>query len=578
MKTFPSFINRYSKKVPPGEVKFFELLKSSKNSDHIISFHSLELPKHVKKRNGEMDFVILFPPLGIIGVEVKSHKNIYVQNGRWYFNDVPKDESPFTQVKDNVISLRKKIESQFPSLKWMLYQRLVVFTDCNLINKPTIEFERWELLQKEDFEKDGFDIIQSLENILKKSYENLKTTSVVKNMGVTELNKLSISLLVNYLRPNYEYYISPRERINDLERDLKNYTREQFKILDTIAEIPHLYVHGSAGTGKTLMAIEAARRKFYNNKNVLFIIYNTEIKEFLRSELHFAKNIGIYSMHEIFKLILGNYEYENLLKQSASIEDFAKESLKVNINIPEEKKYDCLIIDECQDIVSLDNLLILQQFIINDLDKTDILFFGDHKFQKVQNPNALNFENIKQQFLNKLVSIPLSINCRNTENIINDIQIRIQSDIKSSYKEFLRGNSDESNITKYILYDNDEDQCEKLKGIIKDLKKEGYKNKEITVLTRNQHSSNKIFKDDKLENYGLTTEASFRDNFVYLSTYRKFKGLENHVIIVLGIEEITHDFEEFIYISFSRSIHRIISFYQKDFYEKMKQVIRDNLL
>ena len=85
MKTFPSFINRYSKKVPPGEVKFFELLKSSKNSDHIISFHSLELPKHVKKRNGEMDFVILFPPLGIIGVEVKSHKNIYVQNGRWYF-------------------------------------------------------------------------------------------------------------------------------------------------------------------------------------------------------------------------------------------------------------------------------------------------------------------------------------------------------------------------------------------------------------------------------------------------------------------------------------------------------------
>ena len=41
-----------------------------------------------------MDFVILFPPLGIIGVEVKSHKNIYVQNGKWYFNDTPKEKVP----------------------------------------------------------------------------------------------------------------------------------------------------------------------------------------------------------------------------------------------------------------------------------------------------------------------------------------------------------------------------------------------------------------------------------------------------------------------------------------------------
>ena len=59
---------------------------------------------------GKWILLFFFPPLGIIGVEVKSHKNIYVQNGKWYFNDTPKDESPFTQIKDNVISLRKRIE------------------------------------------------------------------------------------------------------------------------------------------------------------------------------------------------------------------------------------------------------------------------------------------------------------------------------------------------------------------------------------------------------------------------------------------------------------------------------------
>ena len=80
MRVIPSFVNRSSSKVPLGELKFFDLLKNAKNSKDLIALHSLELPVHIKKRTGEMDFVILFPPHGIIGVEVKSHKNIYVQN------------------------------------------------------------------------------------------------------------------------------------------------------------------------------------------------------------------------------------------------------------------------------------------------------------------------------------------------------------------------------------------------------------------------------------------------------------------------------------------------------------------
>ena len=180
MRTIPAFINRHSQKVPPGEIKFFDLLKNSKDDDGLIALHSLELPVHIKKRNGEMDFVILFPPLGIIGVEVKSHKNIYVQNGKWYFNDTPKDESPFTQIKDNVISLRKRIEARYPALKWLMYQRLVVFTHTNLLDKPSAEFDRWELLQQEDFNKKDFNIVESLRRVLIKCSDNLKETKVEK--------------------------------------------------------------------------------------------------------------------------------------------------------------------------------------------------------------------------------------------------------------------------------------------------------------------------------------------------------------------------------------------------------------
>ena len=165
-----------------------------------------------------------------------------------------------------------------------------------------------------------------------------------------------------------------------------------------------------------------ARRKYNSGKKVLLIIYNSEIKEFLKKELYFAKNIGIFSMHEIYKNILGTLEYERMLANNTSQDDFAKAALEVNKILPEEEKFDCLIIDECQDIASFDNLLILQQFINEDLRKTEILFFGDHKFQQVQNKKSLKYENIKKEFLQNLQSIPLYTNCRNTANIIKDIQ------------------------------------------------------------------------------------------------------------------------------------------------------------
>ena len=93
-------------------------------------------------------------------------------------------------------------------------------------------------------------------------------------------------------------------------------------------------------------------------------------------------------MHEIYKNILGTLEYERMLANNTSQDDFAKAALEVNKILPEEEKFDCLIIDECQDIASFDNLLILQQFINEDLQKTEILFLETINFSKykIKNP------------------------------------------------------------------------------------------------------------------------------------------------------------------------------------------------
>ena len=144
---------------------------------------------------------------------------------------IPPKRKSLHSNKSNVISLRKRIEARYPALKWLMYQRLVVFTHTNLIDKPSAEFDRWELLQQEDFNKKDFNIVESLRRVLIKCSDNLKETKVGKNVGIKELDKSSMNLIVDFLRPDYEHYVSPRDRVNNIEKEIKNYTTEQFKTL-----------------------------------------------------------------------------------------------------------------------------------------------------------------------------------------------------------------------------------------------------------------------------------------------------------------------------------------------------------
>ena len=62
------------------------------------------------------------------------------------------------------------------------------------------------------------------------------------------------------LRPDFEFFESPKSRRLRLDEEVRHYTEEQFEALDAIDANPRLVFDGPAGTGKTLLAIEAARR------------------------------------------------------------------------------------------------------------------------------------------------------------------------------------------------------------------------------------------------------------------------------------------------------------------------------
>ena len=90
----------------PGEIEFFLRLKNDPTTKNWWVLHSYFLSNHINQSQGEIDFVVFIPNRGIVVVEVKSHKQIQVKNGDFYYGFNNKlGKNPFKQSYDNMWSL-----------------------------------------------------------------------------------------------------------------------------------------------------------------------------------------------------------------------------------------------------------------------------------------------------------------------------------------------------------------------------------------------------------------------------------------------------------------------------------------
>ena len=81
-------------------------------------------------------------------------------------------------------------------------------------------------------------------------------------------------LLDSVLCPTFNLIPSPKALNIALEREMKQLLREQYRILDFLEDQETAVVNGAAGTGKTMLAVEKARRHSENDEKVLFLCYN----------------------------------------------------------------------------------------------------------------------------------------------------------------------------------------------------------------------------------------------------------------------------------------------------------------
>lgn len=562
MELYPNYIDS-STTNSPGEIKFFNKLKGIKSSKNIL-FHSLDVRDHISNFMGEIDFLMIVPEKGILTIEIKSHKRIEFnkETGFWKLgNDNPERRGPFKQARDNRISLREKLIGNYPVLKGILFWDLVIFSEVKIENQ--YEWNKWEYMDSRDFQLNDKDFLKKIESTLEIAFEKNKEKLPINH---AEPNDNHLGILRN-LRKNIEVYLSPRERIESQEKQLhKVFTDNQFKYLDATSSNNRILIEGPAGTGKTLLAIETSRRITMDNKKVLFVCFNSLLQKYLEDQLKNLKNLEVitYSslIQKISKKTLGEIDQDEVLLRL--------------LEIKEEKKFDALIIDEAQDILDNNSYDILDNVFKNGFKGGVSYIFGDFEHQKIQNVKSqfdiFNFKDKSGFFL-----IKLQENCRNLPDVLQVAKFFCKS---YPYTRVCRPDENSEPITK--TYEDEEDQLGNLASIILELDKEFLRD-EITILTT-KTIENSIFKynevfpifhllNDNPKKYrpiNYTGKFNFdrnRFNFnkkINFTTIRKYKGLENNVIIITDVDNLDDELQRnILHTGITRTKQKIIVSYKK---------------
>src|SRR5918997_5836857 len=109
-------------------------------------------------------------------------------------------------------------------------------------------------------------------------------------------------VLDRLFEPQVELRPLLRRQISEEATELVQLTRRQFDVLDHLRGVRRASIGGPAGSGKTMLAVEKARRLEQEGFRVLLLCFNQPLARHLAAQLEPESRTGrldVYTFHEL---------------------------------------------------------------------------------------------------------------------------------------------------------------------------------------------------------------------------------------------------------------------------------------
>ncbi|MCX4847788.1 NERD domain-containing protein/DEAD/DEAH box helicase [Streptomyces sp. NBC_00893] len=510
MRIVPSEIS--SKTRSAAERSVFAALKAIPDNES-VALHSVHLPAHRYKRVGEIDFVVITHKL-ILFIEVKGG-GVAFRDGKWHYGGGDghvdtRDEGPFEQASSGMHELEREFRGAVDGLRARdaVAGYLVITPGVDLPPMTTYEPEQY-------LGRTAYAGGQGLEAAIRRAGRYWPS----KGKNRSAISPISAQLrgdIVKAVRPDFDLVPNLQSRITDLEATFERLTNEQLERIDELEENPRLIWTGGAGTGKTFLAAEAARRKSATG-TVLFTCASHTLA---------AHVSNILSDESIVVL-----PFDRLAETRG-------------------RSFDHLIVDEAQDLMRLEHLGRLEELVEGGLDRGRWIFMLDRNNQ-ILSPEGYDPEAWK--YLSELgaTSASLKRNCRNTKQIVRQVQRYTGADLGTA----MAGQGEQVTFAKVS---SREDEASALDKHLDRLLDDGVSPRDITLVSSSgdwaSTSARLSRRFSKIDRYADTIGSGRSRNRTTWSSVVDFKGLENQVVCLIDLDaEALEGRLDSIYVAWTRA-------------------------
>ncbi len=344
---------------PPGERDVFNMLAGGPSD--WVALHSLDVAPWNRGLRTEIDFVVIAPDSGVLCIEVKSHDAISFENDRWLPTTIKR--SPFKQASDGRHALYRGLREVAPQLKHVPIVHCCIFPNAQFDVGRNLSVHSWELMDVRVFR--GFASAETFCAELKaRMIKSIKSDANLHRL-TNPLSQWQIDDLIRSCVPIQKRRPDARDEIIRREQHVEAILREQQKpVLRLAALNDRIVVSGGAGTGKTLIALELARRGAEDGRRVGLLCFNQMVGDWLENK---AQNLE----PKIPNLVVGRAV--RVMAQMAEIEipkqpasDFWEnelpQMLEQRLTDPDFAaiaSFDYLVIDEAQSLPRTVEIIVL---------------------------------------------------------------------------------------------------------------------------------------------------------------------------------------------------------------------------